>query len=100
MSAPPPALTKGPTGCCRFAIEAAVVLTVSLEVTAWVPDMAAGADTAHVGGLAAPGGRPVTAHESDTLPLKPPTGVIVIVEVVEPPAEIAGAASPARVKDG
>src|SRR5580700_11159281 len=59
---------------------AAVVLTVSVAVTAAVPVMAGGAATEQVGGSIAAAG-PVTAQESATEPVKPPLGMIVIVEV-------------------
>jgi hypothetical protein len=59
---------------------AAVVLTVSVAVTAAVPVMAGGAAKEQVGRSTAVAG-PVTVQESATEPVKPPLGVIVIVEV-------------------
>jgi hypothetical protein len=59
---------------------AAVVLTVSVAVTAAVPLMAGGAAMEQVGRSTAFVG-PVTAQESATEPVKPPLGLIVIVEV-------------------
>jgi hypothetical protein len=59
---------------------AAVVLTVSVAVTANVSVMAGGAPTEQVGRSTAVAG-PVTVQESATEPLKPPLGMIVIVEV-------------------
>jgi hypothetical protein len=59
---------------------AAVVLTVSVADTAVVPVMAGGAATEQVGGSTAVAG-PVTAQESAIEPVKPPLGLIVIVEV-------------------
>jgi hypothetical protein len=59
---------------------AAVVLTVSVAVTAAVPVMAGGAATEQVGRSTAVAG-PVTVQESATEPVKPPLGLIVIVEV-------------------
>jgi hypothetical protein len=59
---------------------AAVVLTVSVAVTAAVPVMAGGAATEQVGRSTAVAG-PVTVQESATEPVKPPPGLIVIVEV-------------------
>jgi hypothetical protein len=59
---------------------AAVVLTVSVAVTAAVPVMAGGAATEQVGRSTAVAG-PVTVQESATEPVKPPLGMIVIVEV-------------------
>jgi hypothetical protein len=59
---------------------AAVVLTVSVAVTAAVPVMAGGAATEQLGRSTAVAG-PVTVQESATEPVKPPLGMIVIVEV-------------------
>jgi hypothetical protein len=59
---------------------AAVVLTVSVAVTAAVPVMAGGAATEQVGRSTAFVG-PVTVQESATDPVKPLLGLIVIVEV-------------------
>jgi hypothetical protein len=59
---------------------AAVVLTVSVAVTAAVPVMAGAAATEQVGRSTAVVG-PVTAQETATEPVKPPLGLIVIVEV-------------------
>ena len=59
---------------------AAVVLTVSVAVTAAVPVMAGGAATEQVGRSTAVAG-PVTVQESATEPVKPSLGMIVIVEV-------------------
>jgi hypothetical protein len=59
---------------------AAVVLTVSVTDTAVVPVIAGGAATEQVGGSTAVAG-PVTVQESATEPVKPPLGLIVIVEV-------------------
>jgi hypothetical protein len=59
---------------------AAVVLTVSVADTAAVPVIAGGAATEQVGRSTAVAG-PVTVQESATEPVKPPLGMIVIVEV-------------------
>jgi hypothetical protein len=59
---------------------AAVVLTVSVAVTAVIEVMAGGAATEQVGRSTAVAG-PVTVQESATGAEKPPLGVIVIVEV-------------------
>jgi hypothetical protein len=59
---------------------AAVVLTVSVADTPVIPVMAGGAATEQVGGSTAVAG-PVTVQESATEPVKPPLGLIVIVEV-------------------
>jgi hypothetical protein len=64
----------------------AVVLTVSVAVTAAVPVMAGGAETEQVGRSTAFVG-PVTVQESASLLEKPPLGVIVIVEVPLAPGE-------------
>jgi len=66
--------------------EAAVVLTVSVAVTADVPAIDTGAAIEQPGASTAPAG-PVTAHESVTVPAKPPLGVTVIVEVPLAPGE-------------
>jgi hypothetical protein len=58
---------------------------VSVDVTPAVPEMAAGWVTVQEGTLIAPDVLGATAHVSATLPVKPPLGVIVTVEVVEPP---------------
>jgi hypothetical protein len=64
---------------------------VSIALTGWVPEIAGGWVTVQVGTSAAPDG-PVTAHVSATLPVKPPLGVTVMVDVVAPPAATAAAA--------
>ena len=61
-------------------VEAAVVLTVSVAVTAEVLLIDTGAPTEQLGASTATAG-PVTTHENFTVPLKPPLGVTVIVEV-------------------
>ena len=58
---------------------------VIIEVTACVPEIAAGWVTEHVGASIPPGAMATTAHVSATVPVKPPLGVIVSVEVVELP---------------
>jgi len=63
---------------------------VIVDVTAAVPEMVGGALAEHVGIFAAPA-TPLTAHVSATEPVKPPLGVIVRVEVVEPPWATAAA---------
>jgi hypothetical protein len=59
----------------------AVVLTVSVAVTGAPPMIAGGAVTEQVGLSAAPMGPPETAQLRVTLPVKPPAGVIVMVDV-------------------
>ena len=61
-------------------LPAAVVLTVSVAVTAAAPVMAGGAATEQVGRSTA-FVAPVTVQESATEPVKPLLGLIVIVEV-------------------
>jgi hypothetical protein len=58
-----------------------VVLTVSVAVTAVAPVIGGGAVTEHVGESAAPVGPPVTAQLRDKLPVKPPLGLIEMVDV-------------------
>ena len=79
--------------------DAAVVLTVSVAVTAAVPFIAAGWVTEQTGGSTEPAG-PVTVHERTTLPVKPPLGVTVIVEVPIAPGEAIVTVVLVRVKFG
>lgn len=79
--------------------DAAVVLTVSVAVTAVVPVIAAGWVTEQTGGSTEPAG-PVTVHERATLPVKPPLGVTVIVEVPVAPGEAIVTVVLVRVKFG
>src|ERR1700733_8474169 len=88
--APPPPSANFRLCCLRKAVAAwpvaldellaAVVLTVSVADTPVIPVMASGAETEQVGGSTAVAG-PVTVQESATEPVKPPLGLIVIVEV-------------------
>jgi hypothetical protein len=55
---------------------------VSVAVTAAVPEMAAGMVAEQRGRSTAPDVLGATVHVSATLPVKPPLGVIVTVEVV------------------
>ena len=60
----------------------AVVATVSIEVTAAVPVMAAGiGERLHVGESTTLAGAEEIAQERFTLPVKPPDGVAKMVEV-------------------
>ena len=61
------------------------VLMVRVDVTAVVPEMAGGALTEQVGISIAPEAPALTAQVSATVPVKPPLGVIVTVDVVEVP---------------
>ena len=70
-------------GRTRAALVAAVVVIVSVAVPAEVPVMLTGLvePKLKVGGYWAPVGLEVTAAVSTTLPVKPPAGVTVMVEV-------------------
>lgn len=65
-----------------------------------MPEIAVGWLTAQVGGSTAPAGLLVTAHDIVTVPVNPPLGVIVIVEVVAPPGEDMLTGSPLIANDG
>ena len=82
---------------------AAVVVMVRVAVPAAVPIMLTGLvePKLRVGGYCAPTGLEVTAAVSATLPVKPPLGVTVIVEVlpVVAPGE-RDTAVPAKVNPG
>ena len=82
----PPAVAARGGDCVRAALwvaaDAAVVLIVSVAVTAAGPVIAGGAVTEHVGASAPPVGPPVTAQLKATLPVKPPLGLIITVEVL------------------
>ena len=68
-----------------------MVLMVRVDFTGPVPEIAAGWATEQVGASMAPAGLDVTAHASATLPVKPPLGVTVKVEVVEAPLAMSAA---------
>jgi hypothetical protein len=74
----------GCAGYARAALVGAVVVMVSVAVTALAPVMLTGlvAPKLNVGGSVALVGLEVTAAVSVTLPVKPPLGVRVIVEVL------------------
>jgi hypothetical protein len=82
-------------------LPAAVVFTVSVADTAVVPVMAGGAATEQAGGSTAVAG-PVTVQESATEPVKPPLGLIVIVEVPLTPgvAMLTGVLVSAKLRTG
>ena len=92
IKAPPAAASRGGY-CVRAALwvaaDAAVVLIVSVAVTAADPVIAGGAVTEHVGASAPPVGPPVTAQLKATLPVKPPLGLIVMVDVTLGPGDAA-----------
>ena len=73
-------------------------MMVSVDVTAAVPEMAAGWEAVHVGGSMAPAGLEVTVQVTATVPIKPPLGAIVIVELVLIPGEATMADVPLSVK--
>jgi hypothetical protein len=81
------------------AADAAVVLTVSIAVTAPVPVIGAGWLTEQTGGSTEPAG-PATVHERATLPVKPPLGVTVMVELPVAPGEAMVTVVLVRVKFG
>jgi len=87
-------------GSLLAAVDAAVVLTVSVAVTAVVPVIAGGVVTEHVGTSAPPMGTPVTAQLRATVPLKPADGVMVIVDVALGPEVAMVTAVPLRAKLG
>jgi hypothetical protein len=86
---------------CKASLVVGVVVIVRIAVAAALPVILTGlvAPKLKVGGLAAPCGPDVTAAESVTLPVNPPAGVRVIVDVfpVVAPGAIA-TAEPVIVK--
>jgi hypothetical protein len=68
-----------------------------VEVTAPAPETTAGWAAVHVGGSIAPAGLEVRAQVNVTVPVKPPLGVTVMVEVALPPAAAIVAAVPLNV---
>lgn len=68
-------------------------MIVSFDVTEPVPEIDAGWAAEQVGVSDAPDGPAEIAHVSATLPVNPPLGAIVMVELVEPPARLARAKS-------
>jgi hypothetical protein len=86
------------SGLWSAAVDAAVVLIVRLAVTAAVPEMAAGEMVEQVGTSTEPDGAAVTAHVSTTLPVNPPLGVIVMVEVPVAPGDAMLIGEPLSVK--
>jgi hypothetical protein len=88
------------TGWLSAAADAAVVLTVSVAVTGAPPVIAGGAVTEHVGVSAAPMGPPEAAQLRATLPVKPPVGVIVTVDVPLGPGAAMVTAALLSVKPG
>ena len=68
-----------------------------VEVTAPAPETTAGWAAVHVGGSIAPVGLEVRAQVSVTVPVKPPLGVTVMVDVALAPAEAIVAGVPLNV---
>jgi hypothetical protein len=85
-------------GLWSAAVDDAVVLMVSFAVTAAVPEVAAGALIEQVGASTEPDGPAVTAQVSATLPVKPPLGVTVMVEVPLAPGDAMLIGVPLSVK--
>lgn len=73
-------------------------MIVSGEVTAPVPEIDAGCCTEQVGELVAPDGPAEIAHVSATIPVNPPLGVMVTVELADPPCANGAGALAARAK--
>jgi hypothetical protein len=80
--------------------DAPVVLIVSVAVAGADPAIDADGSIVHEGAFFAPEGLAVTAQASDTAPVKPPLGVMVMVEVDEPPALIVVSGLLLMAKDG
>jgi hypothetical protein len=81
-------------------VDATVVFTVSVAVTAAFPTIAGGFVTEHVGASAPSVGPPATAQLRATMPAKPPPGVIVMVDVALGPGDAMVTAEPLIVKPG
>ena len=97
---PPPTGKVRRIGSWSAVLDAAVVLIASVAVTGAVPEIAAGAVTEQVGISTAPAGLPVTAQVRATVPVKPPVGVIVTVDVPLFPGDEIPMELPARVNLG
>jgi hypothetical protein len=89
-SAALPLMVHGKAGRCKMAEQplAAVVLRVSVACPFALPEIVTGLvePKLNVGGFCAPLGLEVTAAVSATLPVKPLTGVTVMMLVLPPPA--------------
>jgi hypothetical protein len=94
---PPPKVRKRSSGLWSAAVEEPVVFTVSVAVTAVPPEIALGWPAEQVGGSTAPAGLDVTEQASATLPVNPPEGVMVIVDVPVDPGEAIVIAGPVNV---
>jgi len=73
---------------------------VRVDVTAVEPVMAGGAVTVQVGRYCAPLGLEVTAQVSATVPVYPPVGVTVMLDVADAPGASLAMATPLREKPG
>ena len=79
------------------AVVAAVVFMVIDVVTGCVPEIVAACAAEHVGESVAPDGPEVIAQLRATLPVKPPLGVIVTVDVPVIPGDVMVTAVPLKV---
>lgn len=80
--------------------DVAAVLIVSVADAGWDPEMDAERSIEHVGMFVAPEGPPATVHPNIIVPVNPPLGVMVIVDVEELPALIADTGLPLMANDG
>ena len=88
-SVPPPNANMRFNGLLVIAEDAAVVLIVSVTLAGCVPATDADLSIEHAGRFVAPEGPPATVHPNVIVPVNPPLGVIVMVDVEEFPALIA-----------
>jgi len=77
---PPPIANRLWNGFCNPARVEAVLSRVTIAVTAAEPLMGAGATAVQVGRYCAPVGLDVIAQASETVPVNPPLGVMVMVD--------------------
>lgn len=77
-----------------------MVVIVRVAATAAAPTMAGGVGTEHAGASIAPMGLPTTAQLRVTLPVKPPLGLMVMVDVTLVPGDAMVIAVPLNVKPG
>ena len=73
---------------------------VSVAEAGCVPAIDADWSIVHDGGFCAPEGLEVTAHASDTAPVKPPLGVMVMVDVEVLPALMVVRGLPLMANEG
>lgn len=98
MATPPPMGKIRRSGSWTAALDAAVVLMVSVTVTGAVPEIAAVAGTEQAGILTTPAGWLVTAQVRATVPVKPLFGVIVRFEVPLAPGDVRVTGVAPRIK--